>query len=127
MIKKMNNQDKKFYEYMGKVFGSRLIQRKINDRIFDDDNKEWYISLEEGKVVAFVSIRENVIKNIYTTNEEQLEQILKKIKNERDIAPSIVTNIYKEIYEKSGFSVDENQQYKNFVVIYAPKEGVAIA
>ena len=127
MIKKMMNQDKKFYEYMGKVFGSRLIQRQINDRIFDDDNKEWYISLEEGNVVAFVSIRENVIKNIYTTNEEQLEQILKKIKNERDIAPSIVTNKYKEIYEKSGFSVDENQQYKNFVIIYAPKEGVAIA
>ncbi|WP_289181741.1 hypothetical protein, partial [Helicobacter japonicus] len=54
MVKKMTNKDEKFYQYMGKFFGSRLIEKQTNDRIYDDDSKEWYICAEEGRVMAFV-------------------------------------------------------------------------
>ena len=100
MVKKVTNQDKKFYEYMGKYFGSRSIEKQINDRIYDDNNKQWYIYLEEEKVMAFVSINKNVIKNIYTTQEKYLEEILKKIMKENQITTSIVTKKYAETYEK---------------------------
>ena len=43
MIIKMTNKDEKFYEYMGRLFGSRLVEKQTNDRIYDDDSKEWYI------------------------------------------------------------------------------------
>lgn len=122
MVVKMINKDEKFYHYMGKFFGSRLIEKQTNDRIYDDDNKEWYIYLEEEKVRAFVSISNNVIKNVYTTKEKFLEEILMEIKKGKVITYSIVTNYYKEVYEKCGFEISKNQDYKNFVTIYMEKE-----
>lgn len=122
MIVKMVNKDEKFYQYMGKFFGSRLIQKQTNDRIYDDDSKQWYLYLEEEKVMAFVSISRNVIKNVYTTKEKYLEEILKRIKKENEITYSIVTKYYQEIYERVGFKIGKNQDYKNFVTIYTQKE-----
>lgn len=118
MIIKMTNKEDKFYLYMGKFFGSRLVEKQTNDRIYDDDNKEWYIYLEQEKVMAFVSINKNVIKNIYTTKEQYLVELLEKIRKENNITYSIVTNVYTDIYEKSGFQVNKNQDYKNFISIY---------
>lgn len=122
MIIKITNKEEKFYQYMGKFFGSRLVEKQTNDRIYDDDSKVWYISLKEDRVMAFVSVSKNIIKNIYTTKEEYLEEILTAIKKENNITFSIVTNYYKEIYEKCGFKVSKNQDYKNFVTIYMKKE-----
>lgn len=122
MVIKITNKEKYFYQYMGKFFGSRLVEKQTSDRIYDDDNKQWYIYLEENKVMAFVSISKNVIKNIYTTKEKYLEEILKKINKENDITYSIVTNNYTEIYEKCGFKVNQQTEYKNFVTIYMRKE-----
>lgn len=124
MIIKITNKEDNFYQYMGKFFGSRLIQKQTNDRIYDDDNKEWYIYLEDERAVAFVSISKNVIKNVYTTKGIYLEELLKKIKKEKNITYSIVTNYYTEIYEKCGFKVKDNQDYKNFVTIYTQKEEI---
>ena len=111
---------------MGKFFGSRLIEKQTNDRIYDDDDKQWYIYLEEQKVLAFVSVNKNIIKNIYTTKEKYLEEILKKVRKENEITYSIVTNYYTELYEKCGFKVSKNQDYKNFVTIYVEKEIAAL-
>lgn len=121
MVIKITNKEKNFYQYMGKIFGSRLIQSQTNDRIYDDNNKEWYIYLEEDDVKAFISINKNVIKNIYTIKNEYLEEILEKVKKENNITYSIVTNCYIDIYEKCGFSIWQGQGYKNFVTIYMEK------
>lgn len=122
MIIKINNKDVEFYKYMGKCFGSRLIEKQTNDRIYDDNNKEWYVYIEEEKVMAFVSISQCVIKNIYTTREKYLEEILNKIREENNITSSIVSNSYIEIYKKCGFKVSNNQEYKNFITICTEKE-----
>ena len=118
MIVNMTNQDENFYNYMGKFFGSRKIEKQINDRIYDDDGKKWYIYLEDDKVMAFVSINKNVIKNIYTTDEKYLEKILKKIVKENTITYSTVVKKYLNTYEKCGFKVSKETGYKNFIMIY---------
>lgn len=117
MVIKLNNKEQNFYQYMGKIFGSRVIERQTNDRIYDDSDKEWYVYLEEEKVVAFVSVSNDTIKNIYAMKEKYLEEVLKTIKNEKKIKPSVVTNIYQEIYVKSGFYIENDNYYKNFVII----------
>ena len=122
MILLMNNKSEKFYEYMGKFFGSRIVEKQINDRIYDDDSKEWYVCVEDNRVKAFVSISNHVIKNIYATKDKCLEEILMAIQEEQNISYSIVTNCYIEIYEKCGFKVNTAQAYKNFVTIYKEKE-----
>ena len=122
MIVKLKNTDEKFYQYMGKFFGSRLVERQTNDRIYDDTNKQWYIYLEGKKAVAFVSIQKNTIKNIYTTKEEYLEKILERVKRENKITNSVVTNAYKDIYERCGFLLENNSSFKNFITIYMKQE-----
>lgn len=126
MIIKITNKDENFYQYMGKIFGSRLVEKQTNDRIYDDDSKEWYLYIEEEKVMAFVSISKNVIKNLYTIKEKYLEKLLVKVQKENIITYSIVTNQYKEIYEKAGFKIGKNQDYKNFVTIYKEVDVVAL-
>lgn len=116
MIVKMTNKDENFYNYMGKIFGSRLIQNQTNDRIYDDNNKLWYIALEKETVVAFVSISNDIIKNVYTTKDEALKEILKEVKKENKIKDSTVTLIYEKVYEEAGYKVLKDI-YKNFVVI----------
>ena len=116
-ILKLTNQSKGFYEYMGRFFGSRLVQNQINDRIYDDSNKVWYIYCINDKVVAFVSMVNETIKNLYGVKDEYLKTLLDNIKKEVKIDISIVPIIYKEIYEKSGFTVGEEGNYKNFVTI----------
>ncbi len=118
MIVKMNNKEENFYQYMGKLFGSRILEKETNDRIYDDNDKEWYIYLEKQRVKAFVSISNNVIKNIYTTKEDYLIEILEKIKKEITITSSIVTSKYLKIYEKCDFKVDTSPRHKNFVRIH---------
>ena len=116
MIAKMTNKDENFYKYMGKIFGSRLIQNQTNDRIYDDNNKVWYLGIEEDAVVAFVSVSNDIIKNIYGTKDEAVEEILKKVKKENKIKDSTVTMLYEDLYKKVGFKVVKDI-YKNFVVI----------
>ena len=127
MILKMNNKCDNFYEYMGRFFGSRVVERQTNDRIYDDNNKQWYVCVEDDMVVAFVSICNNIIKNIYTIKDEYLEEILNEIKKENQISNSIVTNVYTEIYKKCGFKINENQSYKNFVSIQMDKSPELVA
>lgn len=121
MILKMTNKDEDFYKYMGKFFGSRIVEKQTNDRIYDDPDKLWYIYVNEEKAVAFVSIEKNAIKNIYTIKEKYLEELLEEIMHERKISSSIVTNLYLGLYEKLGFEFLDAETYKNFVVIYTSK------
>ena len=118
MIIKINNKNEKFYQYMGKFFGSRLVEKQINDRIYDDDKKEWYLYIEDNAVVAFVSIQNKVIKNTYCYKEKYLEEILNYIKKEGKIDNSILTRKYIEVYKKCGFEIIDNEAYKNFVTIH---------
>lgn len=118
MVIKATNKDDNFYSYMGKFFGSRIIERETNDRLYDDNNKTWYIYLDNKKPLAFVSVSKNTIKNVYAIKEEYLEKILNQIKKENKITYSIVTNLYLDTYIRCGFNVDETHTYKNFVTIY---------
>lgn len=116
MIVKMNNKSEKFYEYMGKIFGSRLIQNQTNDRIYDDDSKIWYLYIEDEKVVAFVSVSNNVIKNVYGVKEKYLKELLKEVRKENKTKDSTVTMLYEDIYIEAGYKVVKDV-YKNFVII----------
>lgn len=118
MVVKMNNKQEKFYSYMGRMFGSRIVQRQTNDRIYDDSDKEWYLNIEDDRVVAFVSLSNNTIKNVYTIKDSYLSEILKILKKEVKINESIVPNLYKNLYTKAGYSINDMNTLKNFISIY---------
>lgn len=117
MIKKMMNKDRDFYSYLGKFFGSRLVQAKTKDRIYDDDNKIWYLFVEGRQVSALVSVSERVIKNVYATNNNNLIEVLNQIKKDISLFPSTVPLCYEDAYKEAGFKTTKLGTYKNFVLI----------
>lgn len=117
MILKMDNKSKDFYTIMGKFFGSRIVQNKTNDRIYDDNNKEWYVYLENKNPVAFVSLSSDVIKNVYSIKDDYLVELLTHINKEIKIKDSIVTKVYSEVYDSCGFVCIDENGYKNFIRI----------
>lgn len=117
MITKMDNKSKNFYTIMGKFFGSRIVENETNDRIYDDNKKEWYVYFDNNTPVAFVSIISGVIKNVYSIKNEFLIELLEYISKEINIKDSIVTKAYKAAYESCGLVTGEDDEYKNFIRI----------
>ena len=119
MILKMNNQDKDFYKYMGPIFGSRKVEAETRDRIYDDDNKIWYLytNQKSKKVLSLVSVSTNVIKNVYTTDEKYLIELLKEVQQDISIKSSVVPIVYKDIYKEIGLTVTEINGYKNYISV----------
>ena len=122
MILKMTNKDENFYSYMGKFFGSRIVQTETKDRIYDDNNKVWYLYIDDNdRACAFVSVLNDVIKNVYSMNDTFLKDLLIKLKKDIIIQPSIVTNIYEEIYKDCGLYISKLDNYKHFIMIRGEK------
>jgi len=118
MIVKMTNKDEGFYSYMGKFFGSRIVQTETKDRIYDDNSKVWYIYLDQNtKVCAFLSVCDNVIKNIYSTNSNYLKELILAVNKVCPIKDSIVTKIYEDVYLRCGLKVTGLENYKHFIMI----------
>lgn len=122
MILKMTNKSKNFYTVMGKFFGSRIVENKTNDRIYDDNQKDWYIFFDNEVPVAFVSVVSDVIKNVYSINDDFLIELLQYVSKKITIKDSIVTKTYLNVYETCGFVVS-NDNYKNFVQIRSGANG----
>ena len=112
---KITNKDPNFYSILGPIFGSRKVQRETGDRFYDDEEKEWYVELNDyGEAISVVSITNTIIKNVYSTDENSLEKLLCEIY--LISSASIIPAIYKEIYVKAGFIVEDGS-LKNFVKI----------
>lgn len=121
MIIKMTNKDELFYHYMGRFFGSRIVQTETKDRIYDDNQKTWYIYLgPNSKPCGFISISNNTIKNIYSNNIENLKALLLEVLHDIPINDSIVTNAYKDVYAECGLEIFPNN-LKNFITIRGEK------
>ncbi len=122
MILKLTNKDTSFYQYMGKFFGSRIVQTETKDRIYDDNNKLWYIYVgNDKKPYGFISVCDNIIKNIYSSNEFYLKELLQQLMQDINIGPSVVTKLYENLYEDCGLKINYLDNYKHFVMIRGDK------
>lgn len=117
MIVKITNKDEMFYHYMGKFFGSRIVQTETNDRIYDDNRKTWYVYMDlEHKPLGFISVCDNTIKNIYSSNAKYLKELILEVMKDMTISDSVVTNTYIDIYKECGLQICSSN-LKNFVKI----------
>lgn len=124
MIVKMTNKDDDFYSYMGKFLGSRIVQTETKDRIYDDNNKTWYIYLDKNeRACAFISVHNDVIKNVYSSNDNYLKELILEIKKDFVIKDSIVTNIYQNVYLDCDLQIIRLDNYKHFIMIRGENNG----
>lgn len=117
MIQKTNNNAEDFYNLMGRFFGSRIVYSITKDRLYDDNDKDWYLYIEKKHVSSFVSISQNKIKNVYSTNRKHLAKLLNYLFKNIPLNPSIVTKAYLDTYKECNLNIDENS-HKNFVKIW---------
>ncbi len=122
MILKLTNKDTNFYNYMGKFFGSRIVQTETKDRIYDDNNKLWYIYIDsDNKPYGFISVCDGIMKNIYANNPDYLKELLSQVQKDVKIEPSIVSKLYENLYQECGLIVTHLDNYKHFVMIRGDK------
>lgn len=122
MILMLTNKDANFYNYMGKFFGSRIVQTETKDRIYDDNNKVWYIYIDsDNKPYGFISVCDGIIKNIYSNNHDYLRELLQKVSTDIKVEPSIVSKLYEDLYQECGLIVTHLDNYKHFVMIRGEK------
>lgn len=108
------NKSKNFYYRFGPIFGSRKIEAEIKDRIFDDDDKKWNVYFKRERMVAFISIVGNKIKNAYCTDNKALIELLKA--EYKKISICILPKVYIEEYKKAGYEIID-EVGKNFLKI----------
>lgn len=120
MIIPITNKSKNFYAHLGKVFGSREVQKVTGDRFYDDDDKVWYIYYKKGNPEAFVSVLNNTIKNVWSDDLQLLEKVLAEVNKKEKIKDSIVPAVFKDVYKNAGFELLDNSS-KNFVKIRGDK------
>lgn len=116
MIIQINNKSKNFYAHLGQVFGSREVERITSDRIYDDEDKVWFLYYKRGVPDTFVSIKDDAIKNVWTYDEKHLIEVLKEIRKKVSVKDSIVAKYFSDAYTKAGFKILD-EKGKNFLVI----------
>ena len=121
MIKKMTNSTPGFYELMGPIFGSRDIEKITGDRFFDDDDKIWYLNLSGERLMACISLKEDVIKNVLGFKEESLLQLLNEVLDEA--IGGIVPNIYEHLYVEAGYQIVKDVDSKRRLIRFVPIQG----
>lgn len=116
MILKLTNKSRNFYAHIGRIFGSREVQKVTGDRFYDDEGKVWYVYYSRGNPDTFVSVQDNKIKNVWTEHKNHLIEVLNQINKELPVKESVVPVVFKDEYEKAGLKILGNG-YKNFIRI----------
>lgn len=118
MVKRMKNTDRGFYGYMGKIFGSRQVQRDTTDRFYDDDGKEWIADIQNKAVTSVISVKDGIIKNVYADDIFSLISVLKAVYPE--VLSGTVPSVYREAYTAAEYKITGEK--KNFLIIKGGKD-----
>ncbi|MBQ3079056.1 MAG: hypothetical protein IJC48_03510 [Clostridia bacterium] len=101
---------------MGKIFGSREIEKITHDRFYDDEDKIWYV-IEDR---AAASVKKDIIKNFWAEDDELADAVLKEIVSRENIKGGVLPAVFQDIYRVNGFSVSEYS--RNFVEVTYEKD-----
>ena len=116
-IKRLTRDDEDFYEIMGPIFGSRLIEKQTKDRFYDDAGKVWFVI--PGKGVA--SLLGNTIKNFWAVSEKAAQELIGALKAEqtregKKWLDGTLPNTHAEVFAGVGFEVAPHRV--NFIEVY---------
>ena len=78
------NTDQRFYLLMGPFLARRGIESEIGYKLYDDDDKEWFVALGDDMVMGFCYRQEKPkgsyqIGRCYVVEEHRRKGVLKKL------------------------------------------------
>ncbi len=98
-VLKMNRKSERFYEILGPVFGSRIIEQETHDRFYDDPEKEWYVIPGMGAA----SVKFGQIKNFWAADEMAAGCLLDAMKQEHNALRGVVPKGQETAFQEQGF------------------------
>lgn len=113
-VKRLTNRDREFYPLMGPFLARRDIEKELGGRIYDEDDRVWYIALSGKRVLGFCSARqtktEAVYQSAYVVPEHRRRGVYEALWAKRaeefpGPATSVVTSGALSMFTKHGFAV----------------------
>ncbi|MFW6033945.1 MAG: GNAT family N-acetyltransferase [bacterium] len=88
-VVRRSNRDREFYRLLGPFLARREIEREIGYRLYDDDDKVWYVALDErGAVVGFCAARQTrthaAFSSAYVVPSRRREGVYSRLWRQRD-------------------------------------------
>ena len=108
-IKILKNTDYEFYKLLGPFLARRSIEKEIGSKIYDDDNKIWFVAKKDKDVIGFAAVIKNNVCSSYILPQYRKIGIFTKIllyiiNNYKKLKTVANQNSYK-IFLKNGFIV----------------------
>jgi len=118
-IVEMNSGNIDFYNYMGRVFGSRFIEKQVGLKIYDDANKQWVLALQDNVIIGFCSLQANTVSDCFVypnyrnrgVFNSMLDMLIKADKSYR----AVCTKMSVRAFLNRGFIL--TKQTKNFFFV----------
>lgn len=105
LVQRMNRKSEGFYEVMGPVFGSRMIEQETRDRFYDDAGKEWYVLPGQGAA----SVKEDTIRNFWAASEAVADALLAQITADYTRVKGIVPRKYEQAFKRAEFKTSAHR------------------
>ena len=116
-IRTMSNVHPDFYRLIGPLMGSRQVEREVGIRLYDDEDKEWYVAWVDGFFAGVASVRGPVVSDCYVRpayrNNGALTAMLTSIVKDHPVAlRATCTAMSAGVFAQAGFKL--KKQTKNF-------------
>ena len=111
-VLRLNRTDENFYNLLGPVFGSRIVERMTRDRFYDDPGKQWYLVPNQGAA----SVLDHVIRNFWAVSEPVAVELIQAILEDFGTLSGILPNVHENSFRKMGFQVAPYR--KNFIEVH---------
>lgn len=118
--RQLTNQDRDFYKLLGPFLARRDVHRIIGAPPWDDEGKQWFVVLRDGKVAGFAAVTLDNDTAIFCSDyaatgdvvvrERLMRERLKWAKSRAQSATSTVSRHDREVYERNGFRVVKESQ-----------------
>lgn len=113
-VLRLNRASAGFYDIMGPIFGSRIVERATRDRFYDDPDKLWYCLPGEGAA----SLRRGSVRNFWASSEGAARRLIEALMEDNARIEGVIPIPYAQEFERAGFDV---RPYRvNFVEVEYP-------
>lgn len=104
----MNNLDDGFYDELGRIFGSRKVERVTGDRFYDDNNKTWYLLKDGDTLLAVIGVKGEEIRNCYGESNEDITELIDEIKD--NFTTGTIPAVWKKAFRDAGYVIHHYTQ-----------------
>lgn len=108
------NKDERFYPLMGPFLANREVEKEIGYKLYDDDDKEWFVALEGNKVIGFCYRQKKSkgnyqIGSCYVVKEHRDKGVVKRLLNKAmdglsgNVQLTTKSPVLQKVLVKAGF------------------------